>query len=109
MFSLGFKKIAFVSKHTKEKLIKSTPKEKGGKDGKSSYFLRFHPKEKRWSCTCPDWQIRRRWLGKEHKKHHDCKHIKAHLSRTSVWKTKEKMRKYPKEVLESLREERSSK
>ena len=91
----AFEKVAFTSKHTKEKLVKSTPKEHGGKDGKGSYFLRFHPEEKRWSCTCPDWNIRRKNLTTEHKEHHDCKHIVAHKTRSKVWNAKKKMKKLP--------------
>jgi hypothetical protein len=96
MFIASFSKTAFSSKHTKEKLVKSTPVKHGGKDGKASYILRYHPKEGRWSCTCPDWNYRRKGLGEDHKEHHDCKHIIAHKTRRKVWNVKKGMKPVPK-------------
>jgi hypothetical protein len=81
-------KTAFVSAHSKAGLVQSTPKEHGGKTPGSEYFVRFHPEEKRWSCTCPDWQYRRKGLDGRSKKKHDCKHILAHKKDKKPWQVK---------------------
>jgi hypothetical protein len=98
MLSSGFDKIAFTSKHTLERKVKATPKKHGGKDGRGGYTIKFHPEENRWSCTCPDWQNRRKFTTAEEHDLHDCKHIKGHLAKTKAWLVA--MKKYPREFLD---------
>ena len=97
VFVASFTKVAFTSPHTQEKSVRATPKKYGGTNAGEKYSLKFHPEEKRWSCSCPDWQVRRKGLGKEHKAHHDCKHIKAHKLKSKSWLVKPRMKPVPKQ------------
>lgn len=89
MFVGGFQKIAKVVK------IKATPKKHGGTNGRGSYELSLNESTGRWSCTCPDWTIRRSGLPKTLKDHWDCKHIRAHKEKTKPWIAKKSMSPLP--------------
>lgn len=99
----AFEKVAFISRHSDEALVRATPKKHGGTTGTGHYFLRYHDKESRWSCTCPDWTARRSWLPKKFKKHWDCKHITAHKKDKNSWEAKPKMPKLDKETMEAAK------
>ncbi len=61
------------------------PSSRARSDVGGSYKVRYHPQEKRFSCSCPDWTYKKSVSGE------DCKHITRMKSRTKenlVSKTK---------------------
>jgi hypothetical protein len=89
VFTKGFEKTATVVK------MKATPKKHGGTNGRGTYQLSLDKKTGRWSCTCPDWTIRRSSLPAALKEHWDCKHIRAHKENVKPWDAKKSMQPLP--------------
>ena len=104
MFLKALHKVAFISRHSDEALIRATPKKLGGSHGHGRYFLRYHDNESRWSCTCPDWSTRRKWLPEKFKKHWDCKHIAAHTGKSSTWDAKKNMPRLTRQIMDDAKE-----
>jgi len=71
--------MGFAENFEKEKPLKESPyslKEMSG-----PHELRYHPKRKRWSCGCQDWQYRRSDKPDDASfEEKNCKHIKARIT-----------------------------
>lgn len=102
-FAVAFTKVAL--KLPDEVTVRATPKKYGGSNPKARYLLRYDGEKKRWSCSCPDWTVRRSWLPKDMKKHWDCKHIRAHKADKKPWDVKDSMPKLTSQLLDRLKKD----
>jgi hypothetical protein len=70
--------MSFTEKFEEEKPLRESPYSLSEKVG--PHELRYHPKRKRWSCGCLDWQYRRSAKGDDvAMEEKNCKHIKGRI------------------------------